>query len=152
MIIFDNSVLSSFTKLGLLNELKKLFHCIFLTDAIFEEYSKTFSSKLPEFFVIGRITTKYKLPFPPNSLSNADLSLIKLAVNKSLPIATDDLSLRIYAKSLKIKVTGSVGILRAMWEEGIIVDRNMYSSLVTNLQNDLFLTPELIIWLLRDIH
>jgi predicted nucleic acid-binding protein len=151
LIILDNSVLSSFTRLNLLDELEILFKEVFVTKAIIDEYSSSWSGKLPKFIIIVDITTEITLPPPLRALSQADLPLIRLSLDKSLPIASDDLSLRKYAKSLDIKITGSVGLLRAMWDQKIIFEKDIFNQLVTDLQKDVFLSDDLINWVLKDI-
>lgn len=117
MIILDNSVLSSFVKLNLVNKLKNLFKPIYITKEIFNEFSVSFSSKLPKFIIVESLTENFQLLNPPNALSKADLSIIQLSLNKNITIATDDLTLRKFAKSLNIKITGAVGIIRVMWKK-----------------------------------
>jgi predicted nucleic acid-binding protein len=86
---------------------------------------------------------------PPLSLSTADLSLIRLALEYKLPIATDDRSLRLFAKNLEISVIGSLGLLKTLYKKKIIKTKEEYISLLESLQKDIFISDDLMKWALE---
>jgi len=84
----------------------------------------------------------------PPSLSTADLSLIRLALEHKLPIATDDKPLRQFAKNLEISIVGSLGLLKLLYQRKIIRTKEDYISFLESLQKDIFISDELMKWAL----
>lgn len=109
MIIFDNSVLSAFTRLKLLPFLEKLLKSAFISKEILNEYSLQWQETIPNWIKISQSDETIILKDIPLSLSPADLSIIRLALKYDFPIASDDSSLRTYAEKLGISITGSLG-------------------------------------------
>ncbi|TFF90064.1 MAG: hypothetical protein EU548_04885 [Promethearchaeota archaeon] len=89
MIIFDNSVLSSFERLKLLSRLKQLLKSGIISREVHNEYSIQWQKKIPKWIKILQPKEYITLESPPLSLSSADLSLIKLSLEYKVPIATD---------------------------------------------------------------
>ena len=97
MIIFDNSVLSAFKHLKLLSKLKILISTIIISKEVFNEYSKQWKRSIPKWINIQQPNEERVLEPIPASLSIADISLIRLALELKIPIASDDKPLRLYA-------------------------------------------------------
>lgn len=150
MIIIDTRVLSAFKRLKLLSKLNLLITTTFISKDVFNEYSKQWQKKIPKW--INIIKTKEETPFDsiPVSLSKADISLIRLAIELKLPIASDDRPLRLYAKELGISTIGSLALLKKLYHSNIIKTRKEYLTYLEALQEDIYLSKELMKWALED--
>ena len=105
MIILDNSVLSSMTRLGLLTKLKELFPEVYITTDIIEEYSVTWKKQLPSWIIIKEKEITAERVDIPTSLSATDISVIELALELDMLLASDDKIVRNYSRKVGIKVT-----------------------------------------------
>jgi len=85
----------------------------------------------------------------PISLSSADLSLIRLAIEKKIPIASDDRPLHQFAKKLGISITGSLGLLKSLYQNRIIKTREEYTTFLDSLQKDIYISDDLMKWALE---
>ncbi|MBD3190657.1 MAG: hypothetical protein GF308_08430 [Candidatus Heimdallarchaeota archaeon] len=150
MIILDNSVLSAFTRLALFNKLQELFAKVYISEDIYEEYSKKWKKQIPSWISIRKIEKKIDFEKVPLSLSPADLSVIKLVLSLKVPIASDDRELRSFAKHLGITITGSLGIIKMLFKQRIIKSKEEYLDILQALSQDIFLTNELYKWALEE--
>jgi predicted nucleic acid-binding protein len=150
MIIFDNSILSAFTRLRLLPTLKKLVRTAIISNEIFQEYSSKWQKKIPKWIDIVEVNKEIVLENIPVSLSNSDLSIIRLAIERKMLLASDDLPLRDYAKKLGIAITGSLGLLKALYQKHFIKEREKYVKLLYSLQEDIYISDELMKWALEE--
>ncbi|HDZ16999.1 hypothetical protein LCGC14_1105460 [marine sediment metagenome] len=146
MIILDNSVLSAFRRLKLLSNLKKLISSALISKEVFNEYSNQWQKKIPNWIKIKQPRGDTILESSPVSLSIADLSLIRLALEHKIPIATDDKPLRQFAKNLGISIVGSLGLLKSLYQRKIIKTREEYLSFLESLQKDIYISDELLKW------
>ena len=150
MIILDNSVLSAFTRLKLLSSLKSLFSTVFISKEITEEYSNEWKEMIPNWVKILSSNIDIPLENIPLSLSSADLSIIKLALDYNMPITSDDRPLRNYAIKLEIKITGSLGLLKLLYKKRIIKSREKYIHYLNSLQEDIYISEDLLKWALDE--
>ncbi|KKM07565.1 hypothetical protein LCGC14_1732670 [marine sediment metagenome] len=150
MIIFDNSVLSAFTRLKLLPSLKKLLSSAIISKEIFEEFSLQWQQTIPNWIRILQSNKNIPLKDIPLSLSSADLSVIRLALEHDKGITSDDRPLRIYAEKLGIIITGSLGLLKALYQKKIIKTRDDYIAYLGSLQEDVYISNELMKWALEE--
>ncbi|KKM83622.1 hypothetical protein LCGC14_1307490 [marine sediment metagenome] len=150
MIILDNSVLSAFRRLKLLSNLNKLISSAIISKEVFNEYSKQWQKKIPNWIKIKQPRDDIILESGSVSLSKADLSLIRLALEHKIPIATDDKSLRQFAKNLDISIVGSLGLLKSLYYSKIIKTKKEYLSFLESLQEDIFISNELMKWALEE--
>ena len=150
MIIFDNSVLSAFTRLKLLPYIKKLFPNVAISKEILNEYSLDGQDAIPTWIKILHSNEKIILKDIPLSLSPADLSIIRLALEYKNPIASDDRPLRNYAKKLGILITGSLGLLKTLYQKKLIKTRDEYIVYLNSLQEDVYISDELMKWALDE--
>lgn len=148
MIILDNSVLSAFKRLKLLSKLKKLIASAIISKEVFNEYSNQWQKRIPNWIKVKQPSEDIILESSPPSLSTADLSLIRLALEYKLPIATDDKPLRKFAKNLEISIVGSLGLLKLLYQRKIIKTKEDYISFLESLQKDIFISDELMKWAL----
>jgi len=151
MIIFDNSVLSTFTRLNLLSQLKELISSAIISKDVLEEYSEHWQKKIPDWIKIMEPSKDITLETPPVSLSSADLSLIRLGLQHKIPIASDDKPLRIFASSLGIPITGSLGLLKVLFQNNIIKTQDEYIMFLDSLQKDLYISVDLMKWALEEL-
>jgi predicted nucleic acid-binding protein len=98
MLIIDTSVLSAFTRLGILNLFQDAVGDIFTTRLVINEFSQSFQINIPYWISIKVGEDKIQQTFPL-SLSQADKSIIILSQNLGFTIATDDLNIRNYCKT-----------------------------------------------------
>lgn len=150
MIILDNSILSAFRRLKLLSNLNKLISSAIISREVFNEYSKQWQKKIPNWIKIKQPNDDITLESTPISLSRADLSLIRLALEHKIPIATDDKPLRQFAQNLGISIVGSLGLLKSLYQSKIIKTREEYLSFLESLQEDIFISDELMKWALEE--
>lgn len=151
MIILDNSVLSAFTRLKLLPSLKLLFPSVIISKEILDEYSLQWQEvNIPNWINILKSNENITLKKIPLSLSSADLSIIRLALEHDKPIASDDRPLRIYAEKLGILITGSLGLLKLLYKKRIIENLDEYITYLISLQEDVYISDELMKWALEE--
>lgn len=150
MIILDNSVLSAFTRLKLLPSLEKLIPSAIISKEILNEYSLQWQQTIPKWIRILQSDESILLKDIPLTLSPADLSIIRLALEHKSPIASDDRPLRLYAEKLGISITGSLGLLKALYQKKIIETREEYITLLNSLEEDVYISDELMKWALED--
>jgi predicted nucleic acid-binding protein len=131
MLVIDTSVLSSFTRLETLPLLNKLFSNIYTTNLVINEFSKSFKETLPDGIYIEEVKSKNLTDFPL-SLSEADKSVIILAQTKGYTLATDDLNIRKFCKAHQIKVIGSIGLLKLLFLNNVIIDKDNYRMYIKN--------------------
>lgn len=151
MIILDNSVLSAFTRLNLLSKLKELISSVIISQDVLEEYSEHWQKKFPGWIKIIDPSKDIQLEKSPVSLSSADLSLIKLGLEYKIPIASDDKPLRQFAKSLGIPITGSLGLIKTLFQNKIIKTEDEYVAVLDSLQKHLYVSAELLNWALKGV-
>lgn len=123
MIILDNSILSAFKRLELLSHLKELISSAMISKEVFNEYTEQWQKTIPNWIKILQPSDDIILKSPPVSLSSADLSIIKLGLEYKIPIASDDKTIRQFAKNLGISITGSLGLLKSLYQNKIIKRR-----------------------------
>jgi predicted nucleic acid-binding protein len=87
------------------------------------EYSQEWRKKIPKWIKIFESKNEIILENIPLSLSQSDLSIIRLAIEHHVPLASDDRPLRIYANFLGITIIGSLGLLKMIFQKGIIDSR-----------------------------
>ncbi len=150
MIILDNSVLSSFKRLKLLSHLRKLLSSAIISEEVYNEYTIHWQKTIPKWIKILQPSKDIPLKSFPISLGSADLSLIRLSLEYKIPIATDDKSLRQFAKNLGISVTGSLGLLKSLYQGKIIKTRKEYLFFLNSLQKDIYISDELMKWALDE--
>jgi len=150
MIILDNSVLSAFKRLELLSHLKELISSAMISKEVFNEYTEQWQKTIPNWIKILQPSDDIILESPPVSLSSADLSIIKLGLEYKIPIASDDKTVRQFAKNLGISITGSLGLLKSLYQNKIIKKREEYMSFLDSLQKDIYISDELRKWASED--
>ncbi|TFF89398.1 MAG: hypothetical protein EU549_00745 [Promethearchaeota archaeon] len=151
MIILDNSVLSAFTRLNLLSHLKEIFSPIIISKDILGAYSEHWQKKISIFVKIIEPREDIEFRSFPVSLNPADLSIIRLGLEYKFPIASDDKKLRKFAKRLDIPVIGSLGLLKLLFKNKIIKTDDEYVKLLESLQEDLYISAELLNWAIKDM-
>ena len=149
MIILDNSVLSVFKRLELLSHLKELISFAIISKEVFNEYTNQWQKTIPNWIKILQPSKEIILESTPISLSSADLSLMRLALEFKIPIASDDKTLRLFAKNLGISITGSLGLLKSLYQNKIIKTREEYIYYLDSLQKDIYISDELMKWALE---
>ena len=150
MIILDNSVLSAFKRLKLLSHLKKLISSAIISKEVLDEYSEHWQKTIPEWIKIIQPGDDIVVESSPVTLSSADLSLIRLALEHKIPIASDDKPLRQFAKQLGLSITGSLGLLKSLYQNKIIKTREEYITFLDSLQKDIYISDELMKWALEE--
>ena len=117
LVICDTSCLILFDKINKLELLKHCYSSIYVTPEIAEEFGKA----LPDWIKIKRATNQALQQTLTRIIGKGESSAIALTFD--LPdtlVALDDLKARKVAKSLNLKITGSLGILVKAKEQGHI--------------------------------
>jgi len=150
MIILDNNVLSAFKCLELLPHLKELVSSAMISKEVLNEYTEQWQKTIPNWIKILQPSKEIILESTPISLSSADLSLMRLALEFKIPIASDDKTLRQFAENLGISITGSLGLLKSLYQNKIIKTREEYIYYLDSLQKDIYISDELMKWALEE--
>ncbi len=146
MLILDNTVLSAFIRLDLLDKLQSLVSTALISQEIFEEYSQLWQNSLPDWISITKTSKKSLNQESPLSLSSADLSTIFIALEYQLPLASDDQDLRKFAKHLGIQITGSLALLKTMFQKRIISTKEEYLHYLNQMRKVVYFSDELLKW------
>jgi len=117
IIVSDTSCLILLEKIGRIALLESLFGKITVTSVIADEFGKT----LPDFIEIEDAEDKKYQQILENILDAGEASAIALALEKDdCLLIMDESKGRREAKQLRIKLTGTVGILILAKEKGLI--------------------------------
>jgi len=117
IIVSDTSCLILLEKIGRIALLESLFGKITVTSVIADEFGKS----LPDFIEIEDAEDKKYQQILENILDAGEASAIALALEKDdCLLIMDESKGRREAKQLKIKLTGTVGILIFAKEKGLI--------------------------------
>lgn len=117
IIVSDTSCLILFHKIGRLQLLKQLFHKVTITSIVAKEFGIT----LPDFIEIENPKNEQYQKILRTHLDSGEASALALAIEKSNTLLIiDESKARKQAKALKINFTGTIGILIAAKEKGII--------------------------------
>jgi predicted nucleic acid-binding protein len=132
LIISDTACLILFDKIGKLDILQKLFQQVTITSNIAEE----FNQKTPEWIIIkDPINSKYISAFS-EIVDAGEASAIALSIeSEDSLLILDDLKARHLADELKLKYTGSIGILILAKRKGLITDLD---EIITKIQSTNF--------------
>ncbi|MEQ9423248.1 MAG: DUF3368 domain-containing protein [Cyclobacteriaceae bacterium] len=113
-IITDTSCLILLSKIGQLNLLNELYSEVWVTQEIVNEYG----AGLPKFIKISRVKPKFvRLLW---QIDKGEASAISLALESGYLLAIDDLKARNVAFNLKLKITGTLGLLVKAKKSGLI--------------------------------
>lgn len=146
MIVLDTNVLSAFTRLGLIPLITSTFTEIFIPESVKMEFSKRWGDEIFDLLIV--LEVERTINDCPGSLSQADIDVVEIGISKNLLIASDDLTIRKFARSLDTKITGSLGILRQLYKDKKIDTFKEYKEYVFRLSDDVYMTKGLIEWAL----
>ena len=121
-----------------------------ISKEVLNEYTEQWQKTIPNWIKILQPSKETILESTPISLSSADLSLMRLALEFKIPIASDDKTLRQFAENLGISITGSLGLLKSLYQNKIIKTREEYISYLDSLQKDIYISDELMKWALEE--
>ncbi len=126
-IITDTSCLIILSKIGELELLRQIFGYIFITDIIKNE----FNFELPSWIKVENPKNINFQKQLSNFLDEGEASAIALAMEKENPIIIiDDAKGRNFAKSLNIKIAGTLSIFIEAKKLGIISNVKPYLELI----------------------
>ena len=83
---------------------RRILKSAFISKEILNEYSLQWQQTIPSWIKILASNKTIFLKDIPLALSSADLSIIRLALEHNIPIASDDRPLRVYAEKLGISI------------------------------------------------
>jgi len=115
-IVADTSCLVLLEKIDELTILQKLFHTVWITDIIAEE----FGSELPEWIQKKEIADKKYLRILETTVDPGEASAIALAVQINGILILDDMKARRLASGLSLDYTGTLGVLVEAKKSGYI--------------------------------
>ncbi|MBU2555515.1 MAG: DUF3368 domain-containing protein [Bacteroidetes bacterium] len=108
VVISDTSILIIFQKIDELNLLKKVYGELITTPEIVQEFGESF----PDWIKIHPVKDKKYQNFLETQVDIGEASAIALATeHEDVLLLLDDLKARKLALKLKLKVTGSLGII-----------------------------------------
>lgn len=117
VVISDTSCLIVFDKIERLDVLQKIYGTIYTTPEIAEEFVKP----LPTWIQIDEVKDKKYQKFLETQVDQGEASVIALSIEKDNSLLIlDDLRARKLAKQLKLKITGSLGVISKAKEKGIV--------------------------------
>lgn len=117
IIISDTSCLILLEKIGCLQILNKLFGKIVVTQTIADEFGKEF----PDWFEIKSPNNKTYQKILEASLDRGEASAIALALEEDdCLLIIDDSKGRKYAEELRLKITGTIGVIVDAKLKGVI--------------------------------
>ena len=117
LIISDTSCLISLSNIGKLELLHLIFEKIVTTPEIVQE----FGENLPEWVEVVPVLDKAKQQLLEMQVDRGEASAIALALENENPILIiDDYKARKLANNLKISYTGTIGVIIAAKQKGII--------------------------------
>jgi len=163
-LVVDCSIVSAFVDLGCLAKLnrlmmKKRFRLI-MPDLVLEELSSKitrselrkrvrFSETKSKVTEIDRLRTRF-ISLGDGELSVISCALIRTDRESKNPLAwLDDRTARAVAKNFKLKVIGTVGLLKLMLDERIISKKELEAYCKTLRNNGFYLTDRLILDLMH---
>ena len=116
-VIADTSALILFSKIGELSILQKVYSELTTTPQVVEE----FLEPLPDWVRIKSVSDKKYQHFLETQVDKGEASAIALAIESDdVILLVDDLKARGLASSLKLKITGTLGVLTKAKEKSII--------------------------------
>lgn len=138
-IVSDTSCIILLKKINQLNLLKQLFGKIIITREVEEELSGV----LPDFFKIQNAKDPNYMKILRTFLDKGEASVIALALQQEdCLLIIDEYKGRKEAKSLGIKITGTLGVLLLAKEKGLIKE---LKPLMDQIKNTNFRINELLI-------
>ena len=119
VIIADPSCLIALDNIGLLTILKDLYHEIFITAAVREE----FGEELPIWIKVQQVNNTVTQSDLENLLDKGEASSIALALEyDSAILIIDELKGRRIAKSKNIEIIGTIGVLLLAEKRGFVIN------------------------------
>lgn len=129
IIVSDTSPIIALVRINKLNLLRRLFGEIIVSKEVYAELvkfkNKIGVSKIKKTNWIKIVQAQNKkqiIKLQKDNISQADASSIVLAFELKAVLLADDLRVRQVAKKKKLSVIGTIGVLLAMQQKGIIKD------------------------------
>jgi predicted nucleic acid-binding protein len=119
VIISDTSCLIALTNTGNLDILHKVCQTVLITPEIAGEYGED----IPAWITVAPVRDPEKTRLIQKTLDPGESSAIALALEIEDPLLIlDDAQARSFAQDLGLAITGTLGILIAAFQQGIIAD------------------------------
>ncbi len=139
IIISDTSCLIALKKIGFLDVLKDLFQEIVITREVQEEFGES----LPDWITVFQVKNIVLQSEIANNLDSGEASSIALALElKGSILIIDELKGRKVAKSLKIEIIGTIGILLLAEKKGLV--QNLMTQISLLVEKGFWLSDDLI--------
>jgi predicted nucleic acid-binding protein len=138
VIISDTSCLIALTNTRHFDILKEVCGTVVITPEVLGEYG----DPLPEWITVQSASDTNRIKLIQNALDLGEASSIALALEtKDSLLILDDGHARIYALDLGLEITGTLGLLIAAYEQGVISD---ITAVIQELKNvDFRLPPDI---------
>jgi predicted nucleic acid-binding protein len=135
IIISDTSCLIALTNIGRLDILRDVCQNILVTPEIAAEYGE----ELPAWITVVPVRDQEKVSLIQRTLDIGESSAIALALETKEPLLIlDDAPARSFAMDIGLSITGTLGILIAAYQQGIITD---IDSIISKLRSNGFRLP-----------
>jgi len=145
IIISDTSCLVLLDKIGRLELLKSCYSTVYITREIQTEYG----NKLPTWVIVEQPKDASLQKTLEQVLDKGEASALALAIEKeNATIILDDLRARKVARSLNLKITGTLGVLVKAKQDGLI---DKVKPLIEELRKTDFRASEIVIKKILDV-
>jgi predicted nucleic acid-binding protein len=136
IIIADTSCLIGLTNVNLLEILQRLYSKVTITPEVAKEYGLP----LPEWIGVESLRNRQIFNILFKTLDLGEASAIALAYESKNPVLIlDDRDAREVAQESGFKVIGTIGVLKAAFETGLIAD---YKPVIAKLRENKFRMPK----------
>jgi predicted nucleic acid-binding protein len=136
VIISDTSCLIVLSNIGQLELLEKLFGRVTITPEVFDEFTKKYKERIPEWIDVKEAKNKEKVIELNTKLGLGESSSIVLASETpSSLVIIDEKKAREYALNIGLNVIGTIGIIRRAADINIIESHEKANELFRELKN-----------------
>lgn len=138
--VINTSALSSFIRAKAAGLLKLLFDEIIVPEGVLEELSEKY--RPPSWFTVYTLNNRQKKRASYLGLGKGESQAIILAKDLKTYLIIDERRARNVAKKLSIKVIGTAGILKKLYEE-CLIDYNRWRQILDIIIKDQYWSPKI---------
>lgn len=138
--VINTSALSSFIRAKAADLLKLLFDEIIVPEGVLEELSEKY--RPPSWFTVYTLNNRQKKRASYLGLGKGEFQAIILAKDFKTYLIIDERRARNVAKKLSIKVIGTAGILKKLYEE-CLIDYNRWRQILDIIIKDQYWSPKI---------
>ena len=140
--VINTSALSSFMRAKAIDLLKMLFDEIIIPEGVLEELSKRYKPPSYPWITIYSLNHRQIRRALALGLGKGESQAIIVAKDLKTYLIIDEKSARKVAKKYSIKVIGTAGILKKIYEE-CLIDQERWRQIVSTIIEDQYWSPEI---------